>query len=156
MEAFVGYGDIGVWASDSERDAFLDWFMKHRCEPRDSRWEFCWSESNRQAGIRIELNNLVPRGEVLEVSARDRFSVSQKYSPEFVLLLDIIAAITRGEWTHLISSTEAIVWRSEAVVRQAKWQAEHERILNEPFLSSSFGAEGMVRFVPRALDGKAE
>jgi hypothetical protein len=41
MGAFIGYGDIGVWASNSERDAFLDWFAKNRCAFGDARWEYC-------------------------------------------------------------------------------------------------------------------
>ena len=30
MGAFLGLGKTGVWASNRERDALLDWFAEHR------------------------------------------------------------------------------------------------------------------------------
>ena len=51
MEAFIGYGKTGVWATNSERDRFLDWYAAHRCQPHDERWEYCKSEAQRTMGF---------------------------------------------------------------------------------------------------------
>ena len=68
MGAFIGYGEIGVWVSNRERDAFLDWFAAHRCAPHDARWDYCRSEAQRWSGCCLELGDLIPRGEVFVVS----------------------------------------------------------------------------------------
>src|SRR5712672_1018716 len=60
MGAFLGYNDVGVWASNRERDAFLDWFAEHRCANGDARWQFCKSEGNRWMGCGVELSELIP------------------------------------------------------------------------------------------------
>lgn len=72
MGAFLGYDDVGVWASNGERDTFLDWFAEHRCARGDPRWEFCKSEGNRWPGCGIHLSEIIPRGEVLEISPSER------------------------------------------------------------------------------------
>lgn len=81
--------------------------------------------------------------------------MSVPYSPDFAVLLDIVSAITRGEWTHLVSSDEAVQWRPEAKALEAKWQAEQEALLKQPFRPSSFGAEGEVRFVQPRDDAES-
>jgi hypothetical protein len=43
MGAFIGYDEVGVWATNAERDAFLDWFAENRCVRNDSHWEYCKS-----------------------------------------------------------------------------------------------------------------
>jgi hypothetical protein len=146
MSAFFGYDDVGVWVSNGERDRFLDWFAEHRCTPGDPRWEFSRSEGHRWPGCGINLNELIPRGEVFEVTPSERAAAAAELCPDFAVLLDIVSAITRGEWTHSVSSTEAVHWRPEAKALEAKWQAEEEALLKEPYRSSSFGAEEEVRF----------
>jgi hypothetical protein len=147
MGAFLGYDDVGVWASNGERDTLLDWFAEHRCTPGDARWEFCKSEGNRWPGCCIDLNDIIPRGEVFSVSPAERSAAAAQHWPDFAVLLDIISAITRGEWTHLVSSNEAVNWRPEAKARGARWQADQEALSKQPYRSSSFGVEGEVRFV---------
>src|SRR5688572_21854818 len=145
MGAFIGYDDVGVWASNGERDTFLDWFAEHRCAPGDPRWESCKSERNRWTGCCIELSEIIPRGEVFSVSPAERSAPAVEHWPDFATLLDIISAITRGEWKHDVSSKEAVDWRPEARAREARWQAEQAALLKQPYRSSSFGAEGEVR-----------
>lgn len=111
MGAFIGYGDKGVWASNRERDAFLDWFAAHRCNKHDERWEYCKSPAQRWMGRCIELDEIIPRGEVLEVSDAERIAVATEYWPHVAQLLSIIGQITRGEWGHSLRSQEAVDWR---------------------------------------------
>ena len=111
MGAFIGYGDTGVWANNRERDAFLDWFAAHRCEPHDERWEYCKSEAQRWTGRCIELAELIPRGELFEVSDVERAAAASESGPHVGQLLGIIRQITRGEWQHSVSSREAVDWR---------------------------------------------
>lgn len=111
MGAFLGYGDVGVWASNAERDAFLDWFAEHRCSPGDPRRELCKAEGHRWPGCSIELSEIIPRGEVFELTPAERTAAAARYGPDFPVLLDVIAAMTRGDWTHLVSSKEANDWR---------------------------------------------
>ena len=120
MGAFLGYDDIGVWANNSDRDAFLDWFADHRCTPGDARWEYCKSNSHRFPGCCIDLRNIIPHGEAFSVSSDERAASATKQGPDFAILLDIISAITRGEWRHVVSSEEAVSWRPEAKAREAK------------------------------------
>lgn len=111
MGAFIGYGEIGVWANNRERDAFLDWYAAHRCEPHDGRWEYCKSEAQRWTGRCIELDELIPRGEVLVVSDTEFAGAAIEFSPQVARLLRIINQITRGEWQHSVSSKAAVDWR---------------------------------------------
>jgi hypothetical protein len=113
----------------------------------DARWEFCKSEGNRWAGCCIELSEIIPRGDAFAVSPAERSAAAAEHWPDFAALLDIVSAITRGEWKHLVSSKEAVDWRPEAKAREARRQAEQEALLKQPYRSSSFGAEGEVRFV---------
>jgi hypothetical protein len=147
MGAFLGYEDVGVWASNAERDAFLDWFAEHRCAAGDPRWAFCPSKANRWPGCCIDLSDIIPRGEALEVTSGERTALVAAHAADFAVLLDIVSAITRGEWTHRNGSKEAVHWRPEAKAREAKWRAEEEALLKQPFRSSSFGSENEVRFV---------
>src|SRR5215204_1880870 len=147
MGAFIGYDNVGVWASNGERDRFLDWFAEYRCVPGDQRWEYCKSDVHRWAGCCIELSEIIPPGEGFQISGDERVAAAQ-YSRDFATLLDIISAITRGEWKHLVSSKEADEWRPGAMEREARWQAEQDALLKHPYRSSSFGAEGEVRFLP--------
>jgi hypothetical protein len=111
MGAFIGYGDTGVWASNPERDAFLDWYAANRCRAHDVRWEYCKSEAQRWSGRCIELDELIPKGELFEVSDVERAAAAAEFWPHVAQLLDIISQITRGEWQHLGSSREAVNWR---------------------------------------------
>jgi len=111
MGAFIGYGDIGVWANNRERDAFLDWFAAHRCNSHDERWEYCKSETQRWTGRCIELDEaLIPRGELFEVSDAERSAAAVEFWPHVAQLLGIISEITRGKWRHVVDSTEAVEW----------------------------------------------
>jgi len=111
MGAFIGYDKTGVWANNRERDAFLDWYADHRCRPHDERWEYCKSEAQRWTGCCIELGELIPLGELFEISDAERADAATIFWPHVALLLDIISQITRGEWRHSVSSREAIDWR---------------------------------------------
>lgn len=111
MGAFIGYGDVGVWANNRERDAFLDWFADHRCAPGDSRWEFCKSEGNRWTGCCIKLDTLIPPGEILLITDEEYDRAKATYWPHVAQLLGIIESITRGEWKIRIDSRESIDWR---------------------------------------------
>jgi hypothetical protein len=111
MGAFIGYGDTGVWASNAERDAFLDWFAAHRCQPHDTRWEYCMSEANRWGGCGIELEELIPSGEILEVNETEMAEAASAFWPHVGQLLGILSQISRGKWHHLVSSKEAVHWR---------------------------------------------
>ena len=121
MGAFIGYGRIGVWASNRERDAFLDWFAAHRCAPHDTRWEYCRSEAQRWSGCCLELGDLIPRGEVFVVSDTEYAGATTAFWPHVAQLLCIISQITRGEWQHSDSSREAVDWRD--VVRPLEFTA---------------------------------
>jgi hypothetical protein len=74
MGAFIGFGEIGVWANNRERDAFLDWFAEHRCCAGDSRWQYCKSDGSRWTGCGVELSVLIANGEEL-ASRRPRARV---------------------------------------------------------------------------------
>ena len=108
MGAFIGYDQVGVWTNNSGRDAFLDWFAAHRCQPHDERWEYCMSEGNRWPGCCIQLEDLVPRGEVLTVTEAEIAEAAVSFWPHVAQLLSIISQVTRGEWHHLASSKEAL------------------------------------------------
>ena len=112
MGAFVGYDDVGVWMTNGERDAFLDWYATHRCEEHDSRWEYCKSPAQRWTGRCIQLDELIPRGEIFVASEAERATAATEFSPSMARLLNIISQITRGEWKHLVSSREAKGWRN--------------------------------------------
>ena len=107
MSAFIGYGDVvGVWASNAERDAFLDWFADNRCSPGDARREYCKSGAQRWSGRCIDLADLLPLGQRLELTLGSRFW------PHVGQLLGIIDAITRDEWHLRVDSRAAVDWRS--------------------------------------------
>ena len=112
MGAFLGYGHVGVWASNRERNGFLDWFAAHRCVEGDVRWEYCKSEGQRWMGCCVELDELlIPRGELFEVSPKEQATAAVEFWPDVAKLLGIISQITHGTWMHLVSSREAIDWR---------------------------------------------
>lgn len=114
MGAFIGYGDVGVWASNAERDTFLDWFAVHRCIEGDERWEYCKSDSQRWTGRCIDLEDcLIPRGVVLEISSDEYNEAASQFWPDFARLLGIIETITRGEWQIHVGSKAANRWRRD-------------------------------------------
>jgi hypothetical protein len=113
MGAFIGYGDIGVWANNAERDTFLDWYAAHRCEEGDVRWEYCKSEAQRWTGRCIDLDDLIPKGELLRVADDEYEQAASEYWPDFARLLGIIESITRGDW-HLRADMKASnEWRRD-------------------------------------------
>src|SRR5262245_11662911 len=119
MGAFIGYGDIGVWANNRERDAFLDWFADHRCEPGDSRWLFCKSEGNRWSGCGVELENLIPQNRQFAVTADEYDQAATVYWPHVAQLLGIIETITRGDWRIGVGNRAAMNWRRPE--QRAEW-----------------------------------
>ena len=116
MGAFIGYGEVGVWASNAERNAFLDWFADNRCTPNDPRFEFCRSEGHRWTGCCIELEELVARGETLGLTEAEHSEASKMHSPHVAQLLSIIDSITRGEWQITVDSKAAVDWRTGSAV----------------------------------------
>ena len=121
MGAFIGYDEIGVWVSNRERDAFLDWFAAHRCAPHDARWEYCVSEAHRWPGCCLELGDLIPRGEVFAISEEEYAAAGTEFWPHVAQLLWIISQITRGEWQHSSGDKEIDAWRD--VVRPLEFTA---------------------------------
>jgi hypothetical protein len=111
MGAFIGYGHVGVWANNQERNDFLDWYANHRCRPGDATWEYCKSEGHRWTGCCIELADLVPRGQRLIVTDAEHGEAAKEHGPNVAKLLRIIAEITSGEWQHVNGSREAENWR---------------------------------------------
>jgi hypothetical protein len=111
MGAFIGYGDIGVWANNRERDAFLDWFADHRCAIGDARWVYCKSEAQRWTGRCIELEDLLPKSNVFSITDVEYNDAATTFWPHVAQLLGIIESITRGEWRIRIDSGDAIDWR---------------------------------------------
>jgi len=114
MGAFIGYGDVGVWANNHERNAFLDWFAAHRCKEGDERWQFCMSPGNRWMGCGIELAEIIPCGEPFEVTGDEQDACADEHWPHVSQLIGIISKITLGKWTHLVSSREAVEWRDQS------------------------------------------
>ena len=112
MGAFIGYGDVGVWASNGERDAFLDWFAENRCSPGDTRWEYCKSGAQRWSGRCIELEDLLPPGQRLELVPEESSRAAEQFWPHVAELLGVIDAITRGEWLIRVDSRASMDWRS--------------------------------------------
>ena len=106
MGAFIGYGDVGVWASNRERDAFLDWFAANRCTPGDTRWEYCKSEAQRWMGRCIELQDLIPVGEPLSLTEEEYTDAAKIFWPDVAQLLRILDSLTRGGWTLRADSVE--------------------------------------------------
>ena len=113
MGAFIGYGEVGVWASNAERNAFLDWFADNRCALGDARWNYCRSEAQRWTGRCIELAELIPTGELLNVTGDEYSKAAVTFWPHVAQLLGIIHSITRGEWPVRIDSRAAIDWRRD-------------------------------------------
>lgn len=111
MGAFIGYGEVGVWASNGERDAFLDWFAEHRCLPGDSRWEYCKSGAQRWTGRCIDLEDLMPAGQPLGLTEEEYSRAAAEFWPHVAQLLGIIETITRGEWQIRVNSRASIDWR---------------------------------------------
>jgi hypothetical protein len=164
MGAFLGYGDVGVWASNRERDAFLDWYAENRCAPHDPKWEYCKSEAQRWMGRCIDLDELIPRGDIFEVTDAERAGAVAQFGPTIAQLLGIIGQITRGEWRHLVSSKEAVNWREASSIRvtspPVKWVAELTHAREVSLFGTadlSFWKEKLVRMDlrPAETDGKA-
>ena len=113
MGAFIGYGEFGVWASNAERNAFLDWFAANRCAPNDVRYVFCKSEGNRWTGCCLELEKLVARGDVLRLTEAERADATITHSHHVAQLLGIVDSMTRGEWRVRVDSKAALDWRTD-------------------------------------------
>ena len=113
MGAFLGLGKTGVWASNRERDALLDWFAEHRCPPGDTWWEWCKNGGQRYLGRCIQLSELLLPDEVFHVTEAEAESASLIYGASVGRLLNIVEKVRRGEWLYKIDSTESIRWRDD-------------------------------------------
>ncbi len=113
MGAFLGFGDVGVWANNRERDAFLDWFAENRCELGDTRYEYCKSGAQRYTGRCIELEELFNDGELLELKSEEYSAAAERFWPHVAQLLGIIDSITRREWQIRVDSCASIDWRRD-------------------------------------------
>ena len=113
MGAFFGNGQTGVWASNRERDALLDWFAEHRCSPGDPRWEWCKYGGQRYPGRCIQLSELLLPDEVFHVTEAEAEAASLIYGETVGHLLRIVEQVRRGEWLYKIDSTESIRWRAD-------------------------------------------
>ena len=122
MGAFIGNGQVGVWASNRERDAFLDWFADHRCGAGDSRSEFCRSEANRWTGCGINLRELIPDHEIFSITSEEYDDAAAAYWPHVAQLLGIIESISRGEWKIRVDNKAAVDWRRPE--QRALWAQE--------------------------------
>jgi hypothetical protein len=110
MGAFLGYGDIGVWATNEERHVFLDWFAEHRCGWGDTRWEYCMNEAQRWMGRCIDLDELLLPSEILGLTD-DEYKQAVEFGLVVAKLLRIINATARREWNIRVDSVEATSWR---------------------------------------------
>jgi len=63
-------------------------------------------EALRWSRRRIELSELIPRGEVFEISDSERTEAITEIGAHMTQLLTIVSQITRGEWHHLIDSKD--------------------------------------------------
>jgi len=113
MGAFLGLGKTGVWASNRERDALLDWFAEHRCFLGDARWEWCKYGGQRYPGRCIQLSELLLPDEVFHVTEAEAEAASLIYGETVDHLLRIVEQVRRGEWLYKIDSTESIRWRDD-------------------------------------------
>jgi hypothetical protein len=113
MGAFIGYGDVGVWANNRERDTFLDWFALHRCTVDDARWAYCKSDAQRYSGRCIDLEELIPCGTILEISDEEYIQAAVEHWPDFARLLGIIESITRGDWQLRDDMKASNSWRRD-------------------------------------------
>jgi len=111
MGAFIGVGDVGIWASNGERNAFLDWFARFRCSPGDARWQWCKSEAQRWTGRCLDLSEFLGNDEDFHVTDAELSFVAQT-DPTLAQLLKHIEEIRRGEWKHRGDSKEAVWWRT--------------------------------------------
>ena len=113
MGAFIGYGDVRVWANNGERNAFLDWFAEHRCTLGDARWEYCKSGEQRWTGRCIDLEDLIPSSQPLGLTEEEYGRAVTKFWPHVARLLCIVESITRGEWQIRVDSRASIDWRRD-------------------------------------------
>jgi hypothetical protein len=123
MGAFIGYGHVGVWANNAERDTFLDWFAANRCVEGDAKWEYCKSGAQRWSGRCLDLEDLIPKGEPMEISDEEYSQAVKDHWPDFARLLGIISSITRGEWQLRVDMKSSNDWRRDyrnAVARGEK------------------------------------
>ncbi len=79
MSAFIGRGDIGIWASNRERDAVLDWFAEYRCSIGDRRWQWCKDGSQRWPGRCIDLTEALQNDEMFK-SPRLRCNLRRRHT----------------------------------------------------------------------------
>jgi hypothetical protein len=110
MSAFIGYGEIGVWTTNAERDEFLDWFAANRCEVHDTRWQYCKCPGNRFMGCDLELNDIIPKGRLFEVSEQELADAAHLAG-----LLRVIGQIARDEWHYNASSPQATGWPARSL-----------------------------------------
>jgi hypothetical protein len=111
MGAFIGISDVGIWASNSQRDTFLDWFAEFRCSSGDGRWQWCQSAAQRWLGRCIDLSESLQAGETFQISEAEDSFVEERYGPDVARLLKPIEKIHRGEWEHKVNRREAVEWR---------------------------------------------
>ena len=113
MGAFLGLGKTGVWASNRERDALLDWFAEHRCFLGDTRWEWCKNGRQRYPGRCIDFCELLLPDEVFHVTEKEAETAALNYGASVGRLLNIVEQVRRGEWLYQNDSNESIHWRDD-------------------------------------------
>ena len=111
MGAFIGIGESGVWTSNRERDAFLDWFAEFRCQAGDERWHWCKSEAQRWTGRCLDLSEFLQADQTLRISDAEDSIVRERYGQNVARLLKNIEKIRQGQWSATIDSKEATDWR---------------------------------------------
>lgn len=110
MGALIHRGKHGFWASNGERDAFLDWFAEARCATGDPRRARCLDEGQRFSGCGLDLDELLRSDEALVVSPAELAEVGRD-RPYLVRVLNMVALVTSGRWPHDKGSEEAVWWR---------------------------------------------
>ncbi len=108
MGAFIGKSDVGVWASNGQRNELLDWIAENRCSRGDERWQWCKNAAQRWSGRGLDLSELMEAGEGFHVSDSELLAAADKYSPSLAKLLKRVEQISRGEWLHTVDSAEAL------------------------------------------------
>ena len=114
MSAFIGKGSPGerpgIWVTNGERDALIDWFIANRCQPQDEPWKLSHEWLKDSSGLGLNLDELPSSWLPLIFSEAETSDAAGTLGQRFATLLRIVAQITRGEWTYTIKSDEAISW----------------------------------------------
>ena len=117
MGAFVGKGASGerpgIWVTNGERDALIDWFIANRSQPQDEQWKLIHEGTKDCTGLGLDLDELPSDWLPLTISEAETNAAVASSGQRFATLLGIIAQISNDEWKYSIRSEEAVSWWNE-------------------------------------------